>query len=193
MCVNKKEQKHSWQTLQWPLLQVTYDFDFAKYDQRLAANVFFNLANAERRDNIANFRYTLPDGTIDKLEQGVPRSWDTFSRLSVLKISVSVSGFLSSCADCITCGLSFGSRLISCENWWSLGMPKEGTFHFTYRCSPGNRKFALRKSFLSQYGKWKVDVTEDMVTWWSAANEAPEDVLEFLFWMSLGSKCICQV
>ena len=100
MCVNKKEQKHSWQTLQWPLLQVTYDFDFAKYDQRLAANVFFNLANAERRDNIANFRYTLPDGTIDKLEQGVPRSWDTFSRLSVLKISVSgVSGFLSSCAD----------------------------------------------------------------------------------------------
>lgn len=122
--------------------QVTYDFDFAKYDQRLAANVFFNLANAERRDNIANFRYTLPDGTIDKLEQGVPRSWDTFSR-----------------------------------------MPKEGTFHFTYRCSPGSRKFALRKSFLSQYGKWKVDVTEDMVTWWSAANEAPEDVLEFLFWM----------
>lgn len=59
--------------------QVTYDFDFAKYDQRLAANVFFNLANAEKRDNIANFRYTLPDGTIDKLEQGVPRSWDTFS------------------------------------------------------------------------------------------------------------------
>eukprot|EP00438_Fugacium_kawagutii_P005656 Skav226158 [mRNA] locus=scaffold3275:61414:63369:+ [translate_table: standard] len=60
-------------------IQVTYDFDFAKYDQRLAANVFFNLANAEKRDNIANFRYTLPDGTIDKLEQGVPRSWDTFS------------------------------------------------------------------------------------------------------------------
>ena len=192
MCVNKKEQKHSWQTLQWPLLQVTYDFDFAKYDQRLAANVFFNLANAERRDNIANFRYTLPDGTIDKLEQGVPRSWDTFSRLSVLKISVSVSGFLffvCRLGSVVDCSLD----RLSAVHWWSLGMPKEGTFHFTYRCSPGNRKFALRKSFLSQYGKWKVDVTEDMVTWWSAANEAPEDVLEFLFWMSLGSKCICQV
>jgi hypothetical protein len=60
--------------------QVTYDFDFAKYDQRLAANVFFGLANAEKRDNISNFRYTHPDGTIDKLEQGVPRSWDTFTR-----------------------------------------------------------------------------------------------------------------
>lgn len=122
--------------------QVTYDFDFAKYDQRLAANVFFGLANAEKRDNISNFRYTHPDGTIDKLEQGVPRSWDTFTR-----------------------------------------MPKEGTFHFTYKCSPQDRKFALRKSLLHQYGKWKVDVNEDQVTWWAAANEAPEDVLEFLFWM----------
>ena len=31
-------------------VKVTYDFDFAKYDQRLAANVFFGLANAEKRD-----------------------------------------------------------------------------------------------------------------------------------------------
>ena len=83
----------------------------------------------------------------------------------------------------VSCGLSIACQLSS------LGMPKEGTFHFTYKCSPGDRKFALRKSFLSQYGKWKVDVTEDTVTWWAAANEAPEDVLEFLFWMSLG-KCI---
>ncbi|CAJ1412792.1 unnamed protein product [Effrenium voratum] len=122
--------------------QVTNDFDFAKYDQRLAANIFFNLANAEKRDNISNFRYTLPDGTIDKLEQGVPRSWDQFSR-----------------------------------------MPKEGSFHFTYKCSPQDRKFALRKSLLQQYGKWKVDVAEEQVMWWAAAAEAPEDVLEFLFWM----------
>ena len=28
-----------------------------------------------------------------------------------------------------------------------------------------------------------MDVAEDGVTWWAAANEAPEDVLEFLFWM----------
>ncbi|CAK8985613.1 Uncharacterized protein SCF082_LOCUS211 [Durusdinium trenchii] len=118
--------------------QVTYDFDFAKYDQRLAANIFFSLAN----DNIANFRYILPDGTIDKLELGVPRSWDQFAR-----------------------------------------MPKEGIFHFTYKCSPQDRKFALRKSLLLQYGKWKVDVAESEVTWWAAANEAPEDVLEFLFWL----------
>lgn len=122
--------------------QVTYDFDFAKYDQRLAANLFFGLANAEKRDNISNFRYTLPDGTIDKLEQGVPRSWDQFAR-----------------------------------------MPKEGVFHFTYKCSPQDRRFSLRKSLLFQFGKWKVDVAEDEVNWWAAAAEAPEDVLEFLFWM----------
>ena len=67
-------------------------------------------------------------------------------------------------------------------------MPKEGTFHFTYTCSRQDRKFALRKSLLHQYGKWKVDVNEDQVTWWAAANEAPEDVLEFLFWMTPGDK-----
>lgn len=66
------------------------------------------------------------------------------------------------------------------------GMPKEGTFHFTYKCSPQDRKFALRKSLLATYGKWKVDVVEEKVTWWAAANEAPEDVLEFLFWMRPG-------
>jgi len=122
--------------------QVTYDFNFAKYDQRLAANIFFGLANAEKRDNISNFRYTLPDGTIDKLEQGVPRSWDQFSR-----------------------------------------MPKEGVFHFTYKCSPQDRRFQFRKHLLLHYGKWKVDVAENEVNWWAAAAEAPEDVLEFLFWL----------
>ncbi|CAE7519254.1 unnamed protein product, partial [Symbiodinium pilosum] len=122
--------------------QVSYDLNFTKYDQRLAANIFLSLANAERRDNISNFRYTLPDGTIDKLEQGVPRSWDTFAR-----------------------------------------MPQDGSFRFTYKCSPQDRRFALRRNLLMQFGKWKVDVKEEDVNWWAAAAEAPEDVLEFLFWM----------
>ena len=162
--------------------QVTYDFDFAKYDQRLAANVFFGLANAEKRDNIANFRYTLPDGTIDKLEQGVPRSWDTFSRsLSHGKVAkcykFKFQQVLSFKFQHSQKSLDFGSF---------QGMPKQGTFHFTYKCAPEDRKFALRKALLGQYGKWKVDVSEGEVTWWAAANEAPEDVLEFLFWMRLG-------
>mmetsp|Transcript_82693 Transcript_82693/g.145949 ORF Transcript_82693/g.145949 Transcript_82693/m.145949 type:complete len:1599 (-) Transcript_82693:62-4858(-) len=62
-------------------------------------------------------------------------------------------------------------------------MPKDGVFHFTYKCSPEDRKFSTRTKLLEGFGKYKVHTTEDDVRWWAAPNEAPEDVLEFIFWI----------
>eukprot|EP00440_Ansanella_granifera_P074981 gb/GFBE01081375.1/.p1 GENE.gb/GFBE01081375.1/~~gb/GFBE01081375.1/.p1 ORF type:complete len:1536 (+),score=380.10 gb/GFBE01081375.1/:1-4608(+) len=122
--------------------QTTYDLNFAKYDQRLAANIILSMGASEKRDNIANYRYTLPDGTVDLMPQGLPRSWDKFT-----------------------------------------AMPKEGVFRFSYKCSPEDRNFKMRMNMLQTYGRWKVEVAEEDVMWWAAPNEAPEDVVEFVFWL----------
>eukprot|EP00442_Polarella_glacialis_P011066 CAMPEP_0115149250 /NCGR_PEP_ID=MMETSP0227-20121206/64333_1 /TAXON_ID=89957 /ORGANISM="Polarella glacialis, Strain CCMP 1383" /LENGTH=282 /DNA_ID=CAMNT_0002559391 /DNA_START=1 /DNA_END=846 /DNA_ORIENTATION=- len=62
-------------------------------------------------------------------------------------------------------------------------MPKAGIFHFTYKCGPEDRKFEARRNLLTKYGRWQAVIPEGEVSWWAAPSEAPEDVLEFLFWM----------
>jgi len=122
--------------------QTAYDLDFQFYDQRMAANTILSLSTSERRDNITDPKYTRPDGTVDIMPMGVPRSWDVFAK-----------------------------------------MPKEGVFHFVYKCSPEDRKFSSRKNLLENFGRFKVETDEEDVKWWAAPNEAPDDVLEFIFWI----------
>merc|ERR1712032_831040 len=59
-------------------------------------------------------------------------------------------------------------------------MPKGGFFDVEYMCSPEDRNFQFRQQCLEKYGCWSLDVAEEEVLWWAALSEAPEDVLEFL-------------
>lgn len=59
-------------------------------------------------------------------------------------------------------------------------MPKEGTFEVTYRCSPEDRNFKLRKQLLENYGFCSVVAEEDDVQWWGSLTDLPMDVLEYL-------------
>jgi Ca2+-binding EF-hand superfamily protein len=59
-------------------------------------------------------------------------------------------------------------------------MEKAGIFRATYKCSPEDRKFHVRKQMFEDYGFWKLPVEESQVMWWADINSAPNDVLEFL-------------
>jgi len=59
-------------------------------------------------------------------------------------------------------------------------MPKAGKFSVTYRGAPDNRNYQARVQMMEKYGFWKLEVEEDEVMWWSSLKEAPEDVLEYL-------------
>lgn len=61
--------------------QCPVELNFKYYDQRLAAHCFILLANKERRENVCDFSMTNPDGTIDPLPLGLPRSWEVFDRM----------------------------------------------------------------------------------------------------------------
>lgn len=61
--------------------QATFRFDFAQYDQRVAANELLKLATKESRGNLRNALYIHKDGTRDSLPQGIPRGWDAFEKM----------------------------------------------------------------------------------------------------------------
>mmetsp|Transcript_18546 Transcript_18546/g.34214 ORF Transcript_18546/g.34214 Transcript_18546/m.34214 type:complete len:1515 (+) Transcript_18546:87-4631(+) len=61
--------------------QATFLLDFANYDQRLAANIILWLRGKESPVNVREPIFTYVDGTVDPLPQGVPRSWETFSKM----------------------------------------------------------------------------------------------------------------
>eukprot|EP00930_Biecheleria_cincta_P001820 TRINITY_DN102910_c0_g1_i1.p1 TRINITY_DN102910_c0_g1~~TRINITY_DN102910_c0_g1_i1.p1 ORF type:complete len:1547 (-),score=253.21 TRINITY_DN102910_c0_g1_i1:218-4858(-) len=62
-------------------------------------------------------------------------------------------------------------------------MPTQGTFQGTYVCAPEERDFKNRKNVLQTYGFWQCSVAEEKVSWWSALETIPEDILKFLEWI----------
>lgn len=59
-------------------------------------------------------------------------------------------------------------------------MPKGGILEVAYKCAPEERNFKHRKACLETFGSSKMTQKEEDVMWWSAIQEAPEDVLEYL-------------
>merc|ERR1712118_550783 len=53
-------------------------------------------------------------------------------------------------------------------------------FRITYTCAPEDRNIAVRKRLYNSYGRWSSAFSEKDVQWWSSLTEAPEDVVEFL-------------
>jgi len=62
-------------------------------------------------------------------------------------------------------------------------MPTQGTFQGTYVCTPEERDFKNRKQVLQTYGFWQCSASEEKVSWWSALDTIPEDILKFLEWI----------
>eukprot|EP00928_Gymnodinium_smaydae_P040398 TRINITY_DN27399_c0_g2_i1.p1 TRINITY_DN27399_c0_g2~~TRINITY_DN27399_c0_g2_i1.p1 ORF type:complete len:1484 (+),score=240.35 TRINITY_DN27399_c0_g2_i1:247-4698(+) len=62
-------------------------------------------------------------------------------------------------------------------------MPKGGVFRVTYMCAPEDRNFKLRKDLQEKYGRTEVTALENEVMWWAALQEAPNDVLELLYFI----------
>eukprot|EP00933_Yihiella_yeosuensis_P015636 TRINITY_DN13581_c0_g1_i2.p1 TRINITY_DN13581_c0_g1~~TRINITY_DN13581_c0_g1_i2.p1 ORF type:complete len:1015 (+),score=123.15 TRINITY_DN13581_c0_g1_i2:1-3045(+) len=56
-----------------------FEFDFSKYDHRVATSALVNLAMREKLENIRDPVYLYSDGTQDPLTMGVPRSWQELS------------------------------------------------------------------------------------------------------------------
>jgi len=123
--------------------QLYMKYDFAHHDERLAANIFVHLLERERHENARDVQLFHPDGTIDSLPLGVPRSWDYIDK-----------------------------------------MPIAGVFHAKYMCSPEDRNFNLRRQLFTEYGFWKCNKSEDDVAWWCFIFDIPNDVLEFLTFLS---------
>lgn len=62
----------------FPFIQMEqwkFDLNFAIHDQRMAANMLFQLAKKEHRDNLRDFSYIHADGTRDPLTSGIPPGW----------------------------------------------------------------------------------------------------------------------
>jgi Ran GTPase-activating protein (RanGAP) involved in mRNA processing and transport len=73
------------------------------------------------------------------------------------------------------------------RSWESFEkMPTGGHFTVSYVCSPEDRNYAARRSLYETYG-YRVGVPEDEVMWWAALNAAPEDVVEYLAFIT--AKC----
>jgi len=61
--------------------QTEFEFHFHRRDHRLAANLLFNLADKEGTSNLKDIRFVLPNGKVDPLERGVPRTWSSVDRI----------------------------------------------------------------------------------------------------------------
>jgi len=62
----------------FPFIQpedATFILDFAFYDQRLAANILINLANAENKENLREVSYVSAEGEDMSLVLGIPATW----------------------------------------------------------------------------------------------------------------------
>jgi len=61
--------------------QTWFDFNFAVYEDRFAANILMSYANKEGFDNLVEVTYTHADGTVDPLPLGVPRTWVLWNQM----------------------------------------------------------------------------------------------------------------
>jgi Ca2+-binding EF-hand superfamily protein len=67
-------------------------------------------------------------------------------------------------------------------------VPATGTFKCTYYCGPEERKVPDRKQYMQQYGFWSGPANESDIRWWTALDEAPVDVVEFLDFLVVNYK-----
>jgi len=118
--------------------QFEFEFDLAKHDQRLAANVIFNLRSKEHLGAFRNPVF-LREGVNVPLISGVPRTWEYMDKIPN-------SGFLSG----------------------------------TYKVSADDRKWQARKALMQQFGNWRCNFEKNEVMWWRGAAEVPQDVLDFM-------------
>jgi len=60
-----------------------FSLDFSQNDQRVCANLLVNLACKEKRENLRNPQYYLPDGSVDPVfqKQGVPARWQFLDKM----------------------------------------------------------------------------------------------------------------
>jgi len=70
----------------FPFIQPEYfyfEYDFAMYDERIAASLLVQLNSKEspRGTAIADYTYTHVDGKADKLPHGIPQSWNAFNKM----------------------------------------------------------------------------------------------------------------
>merc|ERR1712110_454561 len=63
-------------------------------------------------------------------------------------------------------------------------MPKIGTLRAKYICSPEDRCLAERARLMERFGFWHAPTSEAEVMWWSSITECPEDVVEFVDFIS---------
>eukprot|EP00929_Paragymnodinium_shiwhaense_P020102 TRINITY_DN13507_c0_g2_i1.p1 TRINITY_DN13507_c0_g2~~TRINITY_DN13507_c0_g2_i1.p1 ORF type:complete len:1554 (+),score=406.14 TRINITY_DN13507_c0_g2_i1:199-4860(+) len=63
-------------------------------------------------------------------------------------------------------------------------MPKSGVFKVAYVCGPEQRSFKARCAFQESLGGCEVKVNEPEVMWWAFVHDAPDDVLDFLRFLS---------
>jgi len=61
--------------------QTDFTFDLKAYDQRIALHSLMLFMASEGQQNMNIPEFTLPDGTVDYLPLGVPRSWEQFDRI----------------------------------------------------------------------------------------------------------------
>jgi Ran GTPase-activating protein (RanGAP) involved in mRNA processing and transport/Ca2+-binding EF-hand superfamily protein len=61
--------------------QTYFQFDFGKYDERLACHALMTLCAKEGWGNVTYYAWIHADGTEDPLPQGIPRSWEAMEKM----------------------------------------------------------------------------------------------------------------
>lgn len=61
--------------------QTRFSLDFGVYEQRLAANIIISLGAQERPDNLREVSFINEKGIVDKLQWGIPRSWEHLEKM----------------------------------------------------------------------------------------------------------------
>jgi Ca2+-binding EF-hand superfamily protein len=61
--------------------QATFDLDLSYYDHRFALSLLCQLISKERRENLREVTYRRGDGVLDKLERGIPNSWEVLAKI----------------------------------------------------------------------------------------------------------------
>jgi Ca2+-binding EF-hand superfamily protein len=100
------------------LEQTYFELDFAKHDQRMVANVIFQICAKESWLNISKPMWTHKDGTKDPLIMGIPRSWETPEKMPV-------EGIFQGTYNCAPQDRNFKERKRLFQMHLSGSMPEE--------------------------------------------------------------------
>ena len=150
---------------------------------------------AERPLGSHGLRYILPDGTIDPLKMGIPRSWAPCSALEMPSgTSESMKKMIKYGKTCRFPSESSGStctprleRLLLSPLLDPLPLlsslcgpleefhervPQRGTFKCAYVCAPDERNWEYRKKLFECFALTELRVSEKEVSWWTNVHEA---------------------